>query len=231
MTDLIMIVPSRGRPENITRLANAMHGTMTAATRLIVVIDIDDPLAGEYVKALDNPGPWASLYVQSGAKKLNPILNYVAPMYAPFCDYIGFMGDDHLPRTKGWDAELIGAIGQKPGVAYANDLFQKQNLPTSVVMSSALVRGLGYMAPPSLQHMYMDNFWKRLGTDLDHMIYMPEVIIEHMHPFAGKAELDAGYQRVNTPRMYDEDRESYEQFLLNKWPADLDGLKGYLKND
>lgn len=231
MTDLIMIVPSRGRPENITRLANAMHNTMTAATRLLVVVDRDDPKLNEYDKALDNPGPWAKLTINYELKGLNTILNCYAVAQAEFCDYVGFMGDDHLPRTKGWDAELIGAIGQRPGVAYANDLFQKQNLPTSVVMSSALVRGLGYMAPPPLQHMYMDNFWKRLGTDLDHMIYMPEVIIEHMHPFAGKAELDAGYQRVNTPRVYDEDRESYEQFLLTQWPADLESLKGYLKND
>lgn len=225
MTDLTMIVPSRGRPDSVKRTVNSMAETMIANTRLIVVIDIDDPLAGAYVKALDNPGPWASLYVQSGAKKLNPILNYVAPMYAPFCDYIGFMGDDHVPRSVGWDDRLISAIGPMAGVAYADDLLQSENLPTSVVMSAVIVRALGYMAPPRLWHMYMDNFWKQLGNDLGNLNYCSAVVIEHLHPFAGKAASDEGYQRVNAQEVYDHDSAAYHEFLENQWPADLTRLR------
>lgn len=228
--DLTMIVPSRGRPQNIKRLVKAMAETITINTKLLVVIDIDDPVAAEYIKVLEaaQEWPWVSLYVQSAANKLNPILNYCAKQYAPFTDFIGFMGDDHLPRTVGWDSRLTGVLGTQPGVAYGNDKFQGAALPTAVVMTSKIVDTLGYMAPPPLQHMYLDNFWKQLGTDLDCLIYLSEVVIEHMHPVAGKAPVDDGYIRVNSEEIYNLDEVNYMNFMRNQWPTDLSRLKASL---
>lgn len=218
-----MIVPSRGRPENIKRLIKAFAETITIGTKLIVVVDIDDPVAVDYMKVMDAANEWsfASLYVQSAASSLGPILNYTANQYAPFANFIGFMGDDHLPRTVGWDGRLCARLGAKAGVAYGNDLFQGENLPTAVVLSARIIGALGYMVPPLLRHMYLDNFWKQLGEDLDHLVYMPDVIIEHIHPFAGKAEMDDGYKRVNTQSMYNEDGLIYTNFMRNEWPSQL----------
>ena len=46
--ELLMVVPSRGRPGNIQRLWDAMQATCTADTTLLVGLDDDDPLRDAY---------------------------------------------------------------------------------------------------------------------------------------------------------------------------------------
>jgi hypothetical protein len=50
--------------------------------------------------------------------------------------YLASLGDDHRPRTKGWDRRLIDAIeslGGAPGIAYGDDKLQGAALPTAWV--------------------------------------------------------------------------------------------------
>jgi radical SAM superfamily enzyme YgiQ (UPF0313 family) len=101
-------------------------------------------------------------------------------------------------------------------VAYGNDLLQSENLPTAVMLSKAIVSALGGMVPPKLRHLYLDNFWKRLGEDLGNLVYVPQVIIEHCHPLAGKAEWDEGYRLVNAREMYSFDALVYDNYIKSE---------------
>jgi hypothetical protein len=98
---------------------------------------------------------------------------------------------------------------------YGNDLLQGANLPTAVFMTSDIIRALGWMVPPSLQHLYVDDSWRDLGRSAACLQYLPDVVIEHVHPFAlgadhrPKAELDDGYRRVNAPGVYAADEAAY----------------------
>jgi hypothetical protein len=47
------------------------------------------------------------------------------------------------------------------------------------------------------------------------------VIIEHLHPAAGKAEMDEGYERVNQVKWYEEDLLTLQTYLRSKEYADL----------
>ncbi len=47
----------------------------------------------------------------------------------------------------------------------------------------------------------VDNYWRDLGTAAGCLTYLPDAIVEHLHPSAGKAALDEGYGRVNAPEM------------------------------
>jgi len=97
---------------------------------------------------------------------------------------------------------LSGAIASKGyGLAYGNDLFQGKNLATAVMMSTNIIRSFGFMAPPKLVHLFMDNFWMLLGMDLDAIWYFDDVIIEHLHFLAGKSQVDAGYIENNSNDM------------------------------
>lgn len=212
-----MICPSRGRPAAAGELARAWH-EVTARARLLIVADEDDPLLPAYT------GLGALVRVSGAGPGLGPVLNAAALQVADGADAVGFLGDDHRPRTPGWDELLMAALAV-PGVAYGDDLFQRERLPTAVVISAEIIRGLGYMAPPGLTHMYLDNFWKQLGTDLGHLRYLPEVVIEHLHPVAGKARWDEGYARVNSPGMYASDGAAYQRFLAERWPGDLARLR------
>lgn len=217
-----MLCPSRGRPQNIARLREHWD-TVTVDAKLLVAVDDDDPELAGY---LDHES-WAELRVLSEPRGLGPIINQLAMDYAGQYEHIGFLGDDHMPRTPNWDVLLTSALGGLPGVAYGDDLFQSEKVPTSAVLSSKLILGLGYMVPPGVEHLYHDCFWKVLGQ-ATLLAWCPGVIMEHMHPSASKAPWDARYAYANSIDMYSRDEAAYEQFLAGRWPRDRERLLEYL---
>jgi hypothetical protein len=169
-----------------------------------------------------------------GLRGLGPVLNWAARQLADEHDFLTFVGDDHLPHKTSplWDERLAWSLKGRPGVAYGNDLFQRERLPTMALVDARVVRVLGYLCPRGMEHLWLDDFWKRLGEDLGNLVYLPDVIIEHLHPAAGKAPLDRGYlQKGLNPKVYAADRARYERFLREKWRGengDLARLKQVL---
>jgi len=225
-TDMLWIVPSRSRPQNIARLIKGWNQTRCYAD-LLVVIDLDDPAQDEYHEVLSGAQHWASYSEILERKMLSWKLNHYAASLAKDYDFIGFMGDDHLPRTPIWDG-LMGAQLRKmgTGIVYANDLFQGENLPTSVCMSTDIISAIGYMIPPTIEHLYCDNFWKTLGQATGTLVYREDIIIEHIHPHAKKAESDAQYERVNSARQDEHDRNAFETYKRKQFAADIQKVKG-----
>lgn len=209
-----MVCPSRGRPGNVAELAACWKQT-GAKAHLLVLADDDDPELSGYLQL---PTSVLELQVIEEPRRLGPILNSVMPAIAQHGGAVGFLGDDHRPRTPGWDQAMVDAL---PGVVYGNDLFQGEKLATAVVMSARIVEVLGYFVPPGVMHLYLDTFWMGLGEALDALTYLPDVIIEHMHPVAGKGEWDDGYRRVNSVEQFNTDAIAYDRFLAGQWPADL----------
>ena len=105
------------------------------------------------------------------------------------------LGDDHVPRTPGWDRLLLEAIDAMggTGMAYGDDLLQGAALPTFVVMSADIVAALGWVCEPSMRHYNLDNVWQDLGRGAGCLAYRDDVIVEHMHPGASKAPFDDTY--------------------------------------
>jgi hypothetical protein len=93
-------------------------------------------------------------------------------------------------------------------------------------MTSDIVRALGYMAPPALTHLFVDDFWRDLGRAADCLRYLPEVVVEHLHPIAGKAEWDEGHKRVNAASMYAADRVAYTRYRATQFRADVVKVQG-----
>lgn len=210
---LTYLVPTRGRPANARRLAESFAMTTGSDTRLIFLVDDDDPEISGYLdlaNATDTDDLKFGMLVNPRLR-LGGTLNAWAPAYAEEFDAIGFMGDDHVPRTIGWADELGSDVERTRGIAYGNDLIQGANLPTAVLMHSSLIRALGFMVPPGLVHMYLDNFWRDLGNELGRLTYRPDVIIEHVHPITGAVAWDNGYTDVNT--FMGEDGERYHAWM------------------
>lgn len=220
--DLTMIVPTRGRPDNLWQLWLAFRDTTTADTRLVAVVDDDDP----YLPAYEHRVDWAAgdprLTLLVGPRlRLGGTLNAAAPVYAEQSRAVGFLGDDHRPRTVGWDRRYLDALGELgTGIVYGNDLIQGEALPTQVAMTSDIVLVTGHMVPPGLVHLWCDNAWLALGQALGAIRYLPDVVVEHMHPIAGRAEWDQGYAEVNADAVFDADRATFEQWRdrdLGRW--------------
>jgi len=218
---MCVVVPSRGRPENAERLAQAFKDTNTEAD-LYVIIDNDDPKWDEYAKSENYKKLPAENKTGGCAKSLNTGAVYLLDITKyPLYDYFVFMGDDHFPRTPGWDKAFIQALGQNTGIVYGDDLLQGNNLPTAFGMSRDLVEALQGMTFPGCVHLFFDNFVKQLGLDLEYLKYLPDVIIEHLHPIAGKAEMDEGYARVNQPKWYEQDLLTLQRYFTSAEYAEL----------
>lgn len=223
MDDMLVIVPTRGRPQNMVELIHTWIDTAQFA-HLLFVVDDDDPELKNYLAAFeDNRSPGIFLEVDSRAR-LGGTLNKWSVKKSEEYDVIGFMGDDHRPRTLSWDNKVMDAFETLPngsGFVYGNDLNWGEGLPTSVFISSDIIETLGFMVPKGMIHLYFDNFWLDFGRALGRIVYLPDVIIEHMHPSVGKAINDAGYQEVNAPTMFDHDREVYEKYQREQMQEDL----------
>ena len=210
MPDAIWLCPSRGRPGQVAELREAWDTVTGPEAELVVAVDADDPdlpayQAGGPVRVI-RPLGW-----------YGPILNMLAPGNAARCRHLGFLSDDHRPRTIGWSAALAAALDGRPGVAYGNDLIKGAEVATAALLDSRIITALGYAAPEGVLHMDTDTFWTRTGLDLGNLQYLPDVIIEHCHPVAGKGVQDAGYHRVNTPERHYLDRMAYQKFLGERW--------------
>lgn len=216
--NLVVIVPSRGRPRNIAALADAWTDTKAAAD-VIVAVDDDDPTRGDYLDVVATH-PRFDIVIGPRLGMVGS-LNKVARSQAPLYDAVGFMGDDHRPRTVDWDMAISDALSELgTGIAYGNDLIHGERLPTAAFMTADIVRTLGWMAPPGLRHLFVDNAWRSLGCSLEAFRYLPDVVIEHVHPVAGKAEWDDGYQAVNSSDVWAHDEAEFHRWLREECEND-----------
>ena len=167
----LVLVPTRGRPKNAVEVLQA-HREFSCRSDLLFVVDKDDEEIVNYRSAV---GVEYILEIENTTRGMAYPVNVAAKKYADEYDFFTFIGDDHRFRTPDWDIALSRAIGSAPGISYGNDLLQGENLPTAVMMSKAIVSALGGMVPPKLRHLYLDNFWKKIGQDLGNLVYLPDV--------------------------------------------------------
>lgn len=224
MTNLLLIiVPSRGRPHNIAALGDAWQTTTTGYADLLVVVDDDDPALPDYEQVCGDRGIW---WEKGPRERLGPTLNRTALKYAQDYAGLGFFGDDHRPRTVGWDKAFTDELAHLgTGIVYGNDLLRSEDLPTAAAMTSNIINTLGWMVPPGLIHLFIDNAWLALGRRLGAISYLPDIVIEHMHPAAGKAANDAGYIECNSGGQISTDRAAYEAWHDHDLSRDVERVQ------
>lgn len=217
--NLLIVVPSRGRPEAVDELADAWRATRAKA-HLLIAIDNDDQYFEDYVDAYEDITDAGDIEIalRTGPRppdRLAGVLNQVIAEEAPSYDAIGFFGDDHRPRTPGWDARFAECLSGGAGIVYGNDLLVGAKFPTAVAMTTDIPLTVGYFCPPGFTHLCLDLVWKDWGDGMGRLTYLDDVIVEHMHPAAGKAALDAGYEYANSPEMVTRDSAAYFHYRDN----------------
>lgn len=224
MRDILIIIPTRSsggtRIESIKRLFKSWRETTDGYSDILVCMDDDD--YQQYIQILP---PTSIIQIRSNMKLVEK-LNIAAMNYADRYKIVCFVGDDVVFKTEGWEKEVVEWMEKnKPGVCYCNDLLQEETLPNNVFLSSEIVLAMGYMVPSSIQHYYIDNFWKDLGIRLSKLKYFPDIIIEHMHWSNDKAEKDALY--TESEKMMETDRQAFDKYRVQKMAEDIEKIKNY----
>ncbi len=218
--DLLIIVPSRGRPQNIARLLDAVHALSRVRTHLHVAVDKDDPELPRYEAVMKHAGHDEDVLETGSRKGLTAWTNDIAVRRAGEYRFLASFGDDHLPRTRGFDKALTRAIEDMGGTgfSYPHDGI-REDVPEAIVMSSDIVRALGWMANPALEHFWIDNTWADLGRGAGCIRLLRVVVVEHLHPDAGKASGDGTYAESN--KKIPADRDAYFTWRAERMAGDV----------
>lgn len=209
---MMVLFPSRNRPQRAHTAVRSAIDTATGEFSYRVLVDHDDPTLPEYeALGLDVMPVMPGGYVSA--------LNQAARAFMDTEDILGAYQDDLIFRTPGWDVRVRETLAT-PGIAYGDDLLQGEHHPTAIFMSTAIVRALGWLALPTIWHQWADDVWKALGQAAGCLRFMPDVVIEHIHPANHKAEMDPGYERVFGANEGASERATADYYAFHAWLED-----------
>lgn len=225
--DVLVLCPSRGRPEKAAELRDSFEATRRGDSKLLFILDDDDDTA----KLYERFGLEVMIVPPTEGGGMTGALNKGVEAVLEWEDepkILGFVGDDHRFRSIGWDTNFVAHLDSVGGgMVYGHDRFwHNGEIPTQIFMSTPIVRALGWMALPPCKHLYLDNAWKALGEAGDCLYWMPNVVIEHMHPAVGKTEWDSQYRLNNSERRYAEDHAAFEAWRgSHQFEVDADAVR------
>lgn len=220
--DLLIITPSRGRPEGVRRLLTSVHETAKLATHVHVAVDRNDPELESYRTVMDEASiPGDTLEIGS-PKGLTSWTNKIAKTAAKQYPYLASLGDDMVPKTKFWDYYLTRTIEDMGGTGFSYPWGIREDVPEAVILSSDIVRELGWMALPCCQHFFIDNAWADLGRGAGCLRHCRAIAVDHVHPRAGTAEFDKTHE--NSSLKLDADREAYFEWRRTRMSDDINKI-------
>ena len=230
---IALLVPSRGRPHNARALIESWQATTEGKSWLWFLIDEDDPTANAYSQLWSelNNGPSLQLGFWFGTPaRLVEWTNVAATHFMGRHAILGSVGDDHR-LSLGWESTILRAFDELggTGIVYGDDGIRGEDCATAFFFSSNIVRTLGYMGPPTLEHLFVDDAAMALGRAAGCLRYVPELKIPHLHPIAHKAEWDDTYQRGNGGEVWAKDSAAFEAWKrdgLKDAAAKIKALRG-----
>jgi hypothetical protein len=197
-----ILLPTRGRPESLARMLGGAFKLAAQPQLLEAVVCVDDDDAATL--ALDMSA-W-NVRRLVGPRRPMAELN-AACLAAATGDLLFAVNDDVVVRTPGWDDKLRAAVDRFPDgvwLAFPNDLLQGDRLATFPCLSREGARLLGEPYPRDFRGEFidvhlMDVFQRLKGIGFDRILYLEDVVFEHLHHHAGKSAEDATYrERLNS---------------------------------
>lgn len=199
-------LPTRGRPERFREMYESIKATAVGKVEVIAVFDDDDETRFSY--------PAGPIYLEVPAGTLQSGLWNVA--WEQASGDIAHMGaDDLIYRTKGWDVKVAEAFTRwrEPiGMVYVNDgnpvsetpymgqthrdaIGGKYPFSANPFVTREWIAASGMFTPPWYESWEADTWLYQVAQAVSRAWYVGDVLIEHMHPMAGKAEMDETYER------------------------------------
>lgn len=219
---ILWICPSRKRPERLERLIKSWKNTTTNLSDLLVVIDSDDisykELITKYPEII-----WEITEPVFGS--FLHLINSKAVKYSTEYQYIGFMEDDIVFETPGYESKFITKLKElgKTGIVHAKDGIDKRKFVSIPVVDSHIIRTLGWLAPPCLKSLWADNFWRQMANALGTYYKFEDIVIKHYH-YSRDENTDKDETSVIVDKNYYLDKEAYHNYIDNDFKNDMEKL-------
>lgn len=212
-----VLCPTRQRPDNVRRLLESIAATASHAVEVVFRTDTDSPLG-------DNL-PGSTLFTEVCGPRITLSQMWNEAYTASHGDIVMQCGDDIIFRTPGWDDRIREAFSTIPdniALVYGDDGFHGIKHATHGFVHHAWVDTVGYLTPPYFSCDYGDTWLMEVAMLTSRLVYLPDVITEHMHPANGKAPWDQSHQE----RVERGDRDNVQQkYLDTRHERDNDSVK------
>lgn len=207
MKDILIVLPTRNRPENVKRFYEFYTKNTCGKSRVIVMADIDDPNDYSYTGWIIERHP-----------RLTPIekLNMGAEKYLGDLDVLSYMGDDAVIETKNFEDVVFEELGDnKLGIIYGQN-----HIPFYAVdhpfITASLYKKMGWFYYPKLFHSWMDYVLDDIGKfirdeGLGVFFQSEKLSVRNIHPeYVEGLKKDENYYWVYREEITDKDKAIYE---------------------
>jgi glycosyltransferase involved in cell wall biosynthesis len=191
-----LLVPTRGRPENVARFLSSVLETASDLENVEVVLRVDE----------DDAAVQSVIEVCAGVQSFRVHL-LIGPRLvlsdawnvcyrAARGEALGFFADDVVFRTKGWDDEVRRAFEAVPDrIAFVHGRdgvpWHDEHFGTHGWLSRRWVEAVGRFFPPYFGGECVDTWVNQVADGIGRRTFLPGVLTEHLHPDLGKAPADA----------------------------------------
>lgn len=230
--DLVVVIPTRGRPQHVARTAEAWleTGAMDMGVPVVYALDRGDPAYEDYRRAIKSEFGNLAQVVDAGGSGMVPAINTAGRWLLAQADRptaVAVFNDDHLPRSEGWQYRMTLSLAQMgTGIVYPNDLLRGESLCTAWAMTTDIIEATNRIVPCLVTHLFADNAVMALGKESGVLRYLPDVVVEHVHYSAGKAPKDEHYARVNARSQWSADEARFRRWLVSaKFRDQIEAVK------
>jgi hypothetical protein len=230
------LVPSRKRPHNLKRFFAALQETRTSTVGYVLVNESefeDATWRAEYLR-LAPPPNWS--FVLTRGDSQGDKLREVEDLYRR-ADWIGLLGDDQVPLTSEWDRKLLARVLGWNLVSCYDDNWQINErggrIAGTILWSGDLYRAIGYLFPPGMHHVYIDDYLEELGQLSGCWSFaeqaVADVVIAHLHYTRKMSDYDETYKRAYET-YGDSDNSTWQQWRANELGAAVERVKTLINN-
>lgn len=226
--NISLLVVTRKRPKLLKRMFDSaiITAKYPDLIEMSVYIDNDDQETLEYLKTLNDN---VQIIVGNGTTMFSDMWNKAYEVAT--ADILMGCSDDIVFRSKDWDEKVMNIFNEykdKIVLAYPDDLYQRENLAAIMFLHRRWVETIGYFLPPYFSCDYADTWVNDIARTLNRRVFMPDVIIEHMHFVAKKGELDSTHKERMDRCLRDNTRLLYSR-LEYKRVTDTQKLRNAIK--
>jgi hypothetical protein len=195
---VIYLCATKGRPESIRELISSMYLYGMADVAVMVGLPHSDYASVRW------PKNWKVHHATENGG-LTQAINSLAAMYLDH-DYLGVLNDRARIRQSGWLERLVEAAGDGYANPHPLSFNPRTNRPRlkNGVFNAKLIREWGWMFPPWLTHLYVDDVLEDILYDAG-KFYQTDVLIEEQ-PIAKHA------REVNGEPFAERDRKAYVEW-------------------
>ena len=223
-----ILLPTRNRPKNVKKLLENIINTVDKINNIEICFYIDNDDNSNF-QVLSEMSSKLNIQAFQG-ERIKGSQSYNELYKNSSGDIIMFCADDVAFRTNKWDKLVEYTFQEYPDkimFVYGQDGIQNEKIGTHGFIHKNWVETVGYVLPPYLASAYTDSWITDLSEMVKRRKYLPELIIEHLHPMVNKSPNDNTYiERFEMPGHL----QSLYDSLLPKRIEDANKLNEFIKN-